>query len=148
MPASKGPLRIAIIDDHPNVRAGIRHLLAGITDIEIVGEASNGVQAIQLAEELSPDILVLDVEMPVLGGLQVAAELKKRKAAVRILALSAYDDTEYIQGMLDNGAAGYLLKDEAPAKLLTMLRTIAAGQQGWLSQRSTDLCCQRSGSAG
>ena len=122
--------------------------MAGIPDIEIVGEASNGVQAIQLAEELSPDILVLDVEMPVLGGLQVAAELKKKKAAVRILALSAYDDIEYMQGMLDNGAVGYLLKDEAPAKLLTMLRTIASGRQGWIGQRSSDLCCQRSGSAG
>lgn len=148
MPASKGPLRIVIIDDHPNVRAGIRSLLAGFPDIVIVGEASNGAQAIQLVEELSPDVLVLDVEMPVLGGLQVAAELKKKKAAVRILALSAYDDSEYIQGMLDNGAVGYLLKDEAPAKLLTMLRTIAAGSQSWLSQQSTDLCCQRSGSAG
>jgi DNA-binding NarL/FixJ family response regulator len=137
-----------IIDDHPNVRAGIRSLLAGFPDIVIVGEASNGAQAIQLVEELSPDVLVLDVEMPVLGGLQVAAELKKKKAAVRILALSAYDDSEYIQGMLDNGAVGYLLKDEAPAKLLTMLRTIAAGSQSWLSQQSTDLCCQRSGSAG
>lgn len=148
MPAMKSPLRIAIIDDHPNVRAGIRSLLADIPDIEVVGEASNGAQAIQLVEDLSPDVLVLDVEMPVLGGLQVAAELRKKKAAVKILALSAYDDTEYIQGMLDNGAVGYLIKDEAPTKLLTTLRTIAAGQQGWLSQRSTDMCCQRSGSAG
>jgi DNA-binding NarL/FixJ family response regulator len=97
-----------------------------------------------MVEELSPDILVLDVEMPVLGGLQVAEELKKKQSAVKILALSAYDDMEYIQGMLDNGAIGYLLKDEAPSKLLTTLRTIATGQQGWVSQRSTDTWNQRS----
>lgn len=144
MPALKSPLRIVITDDHPNVRAGIRSLLADVPDIEIIGEASNGAQAIKLVEELSPDILVLDVEMPVLGGLQVAEELKKKQAAVKILALSAYDDMEYIQGMLDNGAIGYLLKDEAPSKLLTTLRTIAAGQQGWVSQRSTDTWHQRS----
>lgn len=144
MPALKSPLRIVITDDHPNVRAGIRSLLADVPDIEIIGEASNGAQAIKLVEELSPDILVLDVEMPVLGGLQVAEELKKKQAAVKILALSAYDDMEYIQGMLDNGAIGYLLKDEAPSKLLTTLRTIAAGQQGWVSQRSTDAWHPRS----
>jgi DNA-binding NarL/FixJ family response regulator len=78
-----------------------------------------------------------NVEMPVLGGLQVAAELRKKKADVKILAMSAYDDEEYIQGMLDNGAIGYLLKDDAPDKLLTTLRTIAAGQQGWLQNGPT-----------
>jgi YesN/AraC family two-component response regulator len=119
-------------------------LLADVPDIEIIGEASNGAQAIKLVEDLSPDVLVLDVEMPVLGGLQVAEELKKRQSAVKILALSAYDDMEYIQGMLDSGAIGYLLKDEAPSKLLTTLRTIASEQQGWYGQRSTDPANQRS----
>lgn len=137
MPALTSPLRIVIIDDHPNVRAGIRSLLADVPDIDIIGEGSNGAQALELVKDLSPDVLVLDVEMPVLGGLQVAAELRKKKADVKILAMSAYDDEEYIQGMLDNGAIGYLLKDDAPDKLLTTLRTIAAGQQGWVHQGPT-----------
>ena len=96
----------------------------------IVGEAGDGVQALQLAEILLPDILLLDVEMPGLDGLHVAAELRERQTPVQVLALSAYNDQEYTQGMLENGAAGYLTKDDAPAILLEVLRRVVDRKPG------------------
>jgi DNA-binding NarL/FixJ family response regulator len=129
------PIRVVVADDHAAVRAGIRRLLAGADDIVVVGEAANGAQALQLVETLEPDVLLLDVEMPVMDGLQVAARLREKGEAVRVLALSAYDDRQYILGMLRGGASGYLTKDEVPSILLTALRSVAAGQADWLSKR-------------
>ncbi len=125
MPTHKDPIRIVVADDHLSVRIGIRRLLEAESDIVIVGEASDGVQALSLAEGLLPDILLLDVEMPGMDGLQVTAKLREKRTPVQVLALSAYDDQQYTQGMLENGAAGYLTKDDAPAVLLDVLRRIA-----------------------
>jgi DNA-binding NarL/FixJ family response regulator len=128
-------IRIVIADDHTIVRAGIRSLLAGSPDIDVVGEARNGVEALRLVRELNPDVLVLDMEMPGLKGLDVARQLRAANASVRILALSAYDDQEYINGLLENGASGYLLKEDAPSALIEAVRGIARGEQGWISRR-------------
>ncbi len=124
-PVSPNPIRIVIADDHLSVRMGIRRLLAAASDIVVVGEAGDGAQALNLVEALLPDILLLDVEMPTMDGLNVAAQLRERQSPVRVLALSAYNDRQYILGMLENGAVGYLTKDEAPAVLVDVVRRVA-----------------------
>jgi DNA-binding NarL/FixJ family response regulator len=128
-------IRVVLVDDHPIVRAGIRHLLEKAADIVIAGEASDGKEALQLVEELNPDVLLLDMEMPGLSGVQVAEQLHKAGARVRILALSAYDDKQYIQELLAKGAAGYLIKEEAPEAIVEAVRGVARGERGWLSRR-------------
>lgn len=128
-------IRVVLADDHARVRKGIRNLLEKPADILVVGEASNGPQALKLVQELNPDVLLLDVEMPGMNGNQVAAELRERGSLVRILVLSAYDDKQYIIGMLESGVAGYLTKEEVPEILVTAVRGIAHGNKGWVSQR-------------
>jgi DNA-binding NarL/FixJ family response regulator len=126
--------RVLIAEDHPAVRAGIRSLLETASDIVIVGEAGNGRDALRLAREICPDILLLDIEMPGLTGVEVSRRLQAIDSPVRILVLSAYDDREYIHGMLASGAAGYLTKEEAPELLLEAVRRISQGEEGWLSR--------------
>ncbi len=128
-------IRVLIVDDHKLVREGFRLLLSRAKDIQVVGEAVNGVQALELAQTLQPDILLLDVEMPILNGLEVAARLHESSIGVQILALSAYDDPQYVKEMLENGASGYLIKDDVPSKLVPALRSVAAGAKNWLSKR-------------
>ena len=103
-------IRVILIDDHPIVRSGIRALLEEAGDIRIVGEASDGVEALTLVERFNPDVLLLDMEMPGLSGVEVARKLQANKSRVKVLALSAYDDEHYIDGLLDAGAQGYLTK--------------------------------------
>jgi DNA-binding NarL/FixJ family response regulator len=127
--------RVVLAEDHPRVRSGLRHILENTPDIVVVGEASNGVQALELVEELSPDILLLDMEMPKLTGIEVAEKLKEKEIPVRILVLSAHDDRHYIQGMLKIGASGYLIKEEVPEILVKAVRGVAHGERGWVSSR-------------
>lgn len=126
--------RIVLADDHDRVRAGMRRLLEKADDIEVVGEARDGLEAIELVKDLSPDVLLLDMEMPVLDGNQVAENLNQSHSTVRILAVSAYDDRQYILGILRRGAVGYLTKDEVPNKLVKAVRGVARGEQGWVSK--------------
>jgi len=128
-------IRVVLAEDHARVRKGIRNLLERPADILVVGEASDGFQALKLVQELNPDVLLLDVEMPGMNGNQVAAELRETGSQVRILVLSAYDDKQYIMGMLESGVAGYLTKEEVPEILVTAVRGIAHGEKGWVSQR-------------
>jgi DNA-binding NarL/FixJ family response regulator len=104
-------------------------------DIEVVGEAKDGVEALSKVYELSPDVLLLDVEMPHLNGIEVARKLKKEGNNTTILVLSAYDDQEYIQAMLVNGASGYLIKDEAPERIIEAVKGVAQGELGWVSAK-------------
>lgn len=129
-------IRVVLADDHPGVRSGIRHLLEREPEISVVGETTDGVGALQLAERLDPDILLLDVEMPGMTGIEVARRLKARDSNVRILALSSYDQREYILEMLHNGAAGYLIKDEAPDLLIKAVLGVSRGETGWFSKRA------------
>lgn len=131
-------IRVLVADDHPMLRRGMRALLEKAGDIEVVGEAADGREALELVEELPADVLLLDVEMPEMDGMQVAREINKNEIPVRILALSAYDDNQYVLGMLACGAAGYLTKDEAPGLVVTAIRRVAAGEEGWLSRRVYD----------
>jgi DNA-binding NarL/FixJ family response regulator len=135
-------IRVVLADDHAGVRGSIRRILESAADIEVVGEAVNGSEALRLVEELAPDVLLLDMEMPGLKGLDVARQLRAAASAVYILALSAYDDRQYIQGMLANGAAGYLTKDEAPLVLVQAMRSVSRGERGWISGRAASKLAQ------
>jgi DNA-binding NarL/FixJ family response regulator len=129
-------IRVLLADDHPVVRTGIRTLLESAPDIEVVAETSGGEEIFALLEQLTPDILLLDMEMPGLSGVEVAARLKQLQASVRVLALSAYDDEEYIRNLLQSGAAGYLTKEEAAESIIDAVRGVARGEEGWFSRRA------------
>jgi DNA-binding NarL/FixJ family response regulator len=129
------PTKVLLVDDHPVVRAGIRNLLERAPDITVIGEAKDGSEALLLVEELKPDVMLLDMEMPGLNGNDVAMQLQKMGMPVKILALSAHDDKQYIQELLSNGAAGYLIKEEVPDAIVEAVRGVARGEQGWVSRR-------------
>ena len=129
-------IRVVLTDDHPVVRSGIRQLLEKTADIVVVGEASDGPEALRLVSELLPDVLLLDMEMPGETGVQVAQQLQVAGSPVRILALSAYDDEQYIVGLLASGAAGYLTKEQALETIAEAVRGVAHGEDGWLSRRA------------
>lgn len=124
-----------LVDDHPIVRAGIRTLLSAQSNIEIVGETSDGTQVIPMVSELTPDVLVLDVQLPGLNGVEIARQIKSAQIPVYVLALSAHDDIQYIRNLLAHGASGYLTKEEAADTIVDAIQGIARGEQGWLSRR-------------
>ncbi len=136
-------IRIVLADDHPVVRAGIRMLLERAKDIDIVGEAQDGVQALRLVETQRPDVLLLDMELPHITGVDVARRLRVSESPVRVLALSTYDDEQYIFGLLECGAVGYLTKEEVPETIVEAVRGVARGEMGWLSRRVTAKLLQR-----
>ena len=128
-------IRVILADDHPITRAGIRRFLEKASDIEIVGEADNGDDTLQMALEQNPDVLLLDMEMPGLSGVEVAKALKTAGSQIRILALSSYADRQYIFGVLSSGALGYLSKEEIPQTIVDAVRGVAKGEKGWLSRK-------------
>src|SRR5690348_15990184 len=103
-------IRMVLVDDHALVREGTRQILERYPDIDVVGEADDGQQALDLIGRCQPDVAVLDIRMPKVNGIDVVRELKSRSPATRALMLTAYDDDEYILALMDAGATGYLLK--------------------------------------
>ena len=126
---STGPaIRVLVADDHAIVRSGIRHVLEGEPGFTVVGEASNGSEALALAEQLQPDVAVLDISMPGVSGLQTATELRRRWPNTRVLVLSMHDNSEYVLESLRAGVHGYLLKDSAAAELGAAIRAVCRGE--------------------
>lgn len=116
--------RILIAEDHVIMREGLRALINEQADMEIVGEAVNGTAAIELARELKPDVIIMDVAMPGMNGINATRQIKAEMPDLKIVALSAYDNREYVMGMVKAGVSGYLLKDCAFEELVRAIRTI------------------------
>lgn len=126
---------VVLVDDHESVRRGIRDLLNHTSDIQVIGEASNGADGLKCVQEMNPDVLLLDIEMPGLNGIEVTRRLRHLGSDVRILILSAYDDQGYIQEVLRFGASGYIVKGEALQWVVEAVRGVARGEKGWVSSR-------------
>ncbi len=123
---------VIIVDDHPVVRAGIRAVLDQAPDVTVVAEGAAGADALRLVAQHRPDVLVLDVNLPDVSGMDVTRQLRERDTTTAILVLTAHDDSQTIFGLLENGAAGYVLKDEALETLTDAVRAVARGET-WLS---------------
>ncbi len=120
-------IRVLICDDQPLVRAGFRTILGSKRDIEVVGEAENGAEAVALAERRRPDVILMDIRMPVLDGVEATRRLVAAGTPARILVLTTFDLDEYVHAAIRAGASGFLLKDVTPANLLEAIRIVAGG---------------------
>ena len=121
-------IRILLADDHAVVRQGFKMILDAQADMEIVGEAANGRQAVDLAEQLRPDVVVMDVSMPELNGIEATRRLASSAPRARVVALSMHKDSVYVREILRAGARGYLLKDSGAADLVAAIRAVASGE--------------------
>ena len=130
-------IRILLADDHAVVRRGFQMILAEQSDMEIVGEAGNGREALELAAKLKPDVVVMDVAMPELNGIEATRRMAENAPHARVLALSMHKDSVYVRETLRAGARGYLLKDSVAADLVSAVRAVAAGE-GYLSPAVSD----------
>lgn len=122
------PIRVLIVDDHPVVRQGIRNLLETESDIELVGEAANGREAIEACERSSPDVILLDLVMPDLDGIGAIREIRARNAGARILVLTSFATDDKLFPAIKAGALGYLLKDTEPEDLVRAVKQVHAGE--------------------
>jgi DNA-binding NarL/FixJ family response regulator len=120
-------IRVLIADDQALVRGGFRLILEGRPDIEVVGEAEDGDQAVRLARELEPDVILLDIRMPNLDGIEATRRIAASGSPARVLVLTTFDLDEYVYGAVRAGASGFLLKDVRPAELVDAVRVVAAG---------------------
>jgi two-component system, NarL family, response regulator LiaR len=121
-------IRILLAEDHKVVREGTRRLLESQSDFEVVGEASDGVEAVELAKKLKPEIIIMDVSMPRLNGIEATKQIKVLYPNMAILVLTGYDDDEYVFALLEAGAAGYLLKESSGEELIYAIRQVMTGE--------------------
>ncbi len=146
------PIRVVLADDHPSVRAGLRTAISAYADLEIVGEAADGFAALGLVHDLDPDVLVLDLNMPECSGVEVARTLQEEGTRTRVLAVSAYEDEPYVQGLLASGAAGYITKEKPVEVIVEAVRAVARGEGRWfvrptkpdeplITRREQDVLC-------
>jgi two-component system response regulator NreC len=120
--------RVLLADDHAVLRSGLRLLLTSQNEFEVIGEASSGIETLTLAEQLQPDLILLDLSMPALGGLDALPTLRKLAPSARILILTMHDDPQYLRQALKHGASGYVLKKAADAELLSAMRGVLRGE--------------------
>ena len=121
-------VKIVIADDHPIVRQGLRQMIEADRNLTVIGEASDGETALQLIETHQPDVAVLDIDMPRIGGFDVARELERKKSSVKIIFLTMHSEEEIFQTAMDLGVGGYVLKDSAPNDIVAGIKSIAAGK--------------------
>src|SRR5512140_3484034 len=121
-------IRVLIADDHAVLRDGLRALLSVHEDIEVIGEASDGLEAVEQVVSLGPDVVLMDIAMPRLGGIEAALEIHQRRLGTRVLVLTQYDNREYVFQMLKAHVAGYILKKAAGTELVAAIRAVASGE--------------------
>ena len=121
-------IRVVVADDHLVLREGIRNLLEEQPDIELVGEAANGLEAVAVVRATEPDVVLMDVVMPRVGGIEATKQIKKFNPGTAVLILSGYEDDRYVLGLLDAGAAGYLLKSASGNEVVNAIRAVHAGE--------------------
>jgi len=121
-------IRVMLVDDHALFREGMRALLQSCSDIEIVGEATNGKEAIEKVSQLSPEVVLMDIAMPVMGGVEATRRIRKDNPEIGVLVLTQYEDSEYILSMLKAGAKGYIAKTATAAELVAAIRAVNKGE--------------------
>ena len=120
-------IRVLIVDDHTLVRDGIRALLALVADIEVVGEAANGKEALEKTMELVPDVVLMDLAMPIMGGLEATRRIRKESTGTKVIALTQYDDSEYVIPVIEAGARGFITKMAAFSELASAIQAVYKG---------------------
>lgn len=135
-------IRVVLVDDHPLVLDGISARLEGEPTIDVVGMANDGQQALQVAAELTPDVVLMDVSMPVMNGFEAAEKFREEQPNIKVLILSMHDDREYIVKLIKCGAAGYVLKDVSSSELITAIETVFSGGSYFSSGASQALFSQ------
>jgi len=125
--ANSKPTTVLLADDHELVRDGIRARLSNVDQLEVIGEATNGREAVDLAGTLRPDVVLMDVSMPLMNGLEAAEIIRERHPQINVLILSIYDNPEYVRGVVQCGAKGYILKDISASEMITAIASVAKG---------------------
>ena len=135
-------IRVLIVDDHPVTCKGIRNVLEPAIGISVIGEAHTGAEALRKIEELRPHVVLLDMRLPDMNGVEIIKRAYKTGTSARILGLSSYNDREFISELITFGASGYLLKDEVPEEIVAAVRGVAHGEVGWVSRKVAALLSQ------
>lgn len=138
-------IRLLLAEDHPVVRVGLERLLANVDDIEVVGTAANGAEAVELCARLRPDVVLMDLSMPVLGGVEATAQIDAaHDGAISVVVLTSFSDRERVLAALDAGASGYLLKDADPDELIRGIRAAARGEAPIAPKAAREVLATRS----
>jgi DNA-binding NarL/FixJ family response regulator len=132
-------IKVLIVDDHRVVRDGLAKILEGCNDIEVIGQASNGLEAIRRVDELKPDVVILDISMPKLGGLEVCRRIRKDSPATKVVILTMHEEEEYSMKLVRLGVSGYLLKDSAAQEVIEAVRSANLGKAYFSPQISKTL---------
>ena len=144
--SGEGRIRVVLVDDHGVIRAGLRQLLAGTDDIEVVGEAEDGAGAVEVVARTRPDVVLMDLQMPGVDGVTATRMIVERGLGADVLVLTSYSDSDRIVGALDAGAVGYLLKDADPEDVLAGIRAVSRGESPIHPKAARTLLGARSGS--
>lgn len=128
---------VLLVDDHPIVRQGLRNLLESIPEFRVIGEAGDGLQALEMVEKVQPQVLVIDVMMPGLTGIEVTQRVKRQWPATKVIILSMQNNEAYVVSALKSGASGYILKDTGPEELVDAIRTVVKGER-YLSKQLSE----------
>ncbi len=145
-PTTTQPIRVVLVDDHAVIRAGLEQLLAGTDDIEVVGTAANGAEALDVVRRIRPDVVLMDLQMPKVDGVAATRAIMSEQLGVDVLVLTSFSDSERIVAALDAGAVGYLLKDADPDDVLQGIRAVSRGESPLHPKAARALLGVRAGS--